>query len=37
MLAGLGWPFTVVEPPELRDTLTEHARLAAYASRPEPG
>jgi predicted DNA-binding transcriptional regulator YafY len=34
MLAGLGWPFTVVEPDELRQALTEHAaRLATYASR----
>ena len=34
MLAGLGWPFTVVRPDELRTALAEHAaRLARYAAR----
>jgi predicted DNA-binding transcriptional regulator YafY len=34
MLAGLGWPFTVVRPDELRQALAEHAgRLAQYAAR----
>jgi predicted DNA-binding transcriptional regulator YafY len=35
LLAGLGWPFTVRRPDELRTELAAHAaRLAAYASRP---
>jgi predicted DNA-binding transcriptional regulator YafY len=34
MLAGLGWPFTVVRPDELRTALAEHAaQLARYATR----
>jgi predicted DNA-binding transcriptional regulator YafY len=34
MLAGLGLPFTVVEPEELREAVTEHAaRLLQYAAR----
>jgi predicted DNA-binding transcriptional regulator YafY len=34
MLAGLGWPFTVVRPDELRTALVEHAaQLARYATR----
>lgn len=34
MLAGLGWPFTVVRPDELRTALAEHAaRLVRYAGR----
>jgi predicted DNA-binding transcriptional regulator YafY len=34
MLAGLGWPFVVVRPPELRDAVRElAARLAADADR----
>lgn len=34
MLAGLGWPFTVVKPDELRTALAEHAaQLAQYAVR----
>jgi predicted DNA-binding transcriptional regulator YafY len=34
MLAGLGWPFTVVRPDELREIVAEHAaRLTAYAMR----
>ena len=34
MLAGLGWPFTVVRPDELRTALAEHAaQLARYAAR----
>ncbi|MGW4942654.1 helix-turn-helix transcriptional regulator [Actinoplanes sp. NPDC004185] len=34
MLAGLGWPFTVVQPDELRTALAEHAaQLARYAAR----
>ncbi|AGZ44394.1 helix-turn-helix transcriptional regulator [Actinoplanes friuliensis] len=34
MLAGLGWPFTVVRPDELRVALAEHAaNLTGYASR----
>ena len=34
MLAGLGWPFTVVKPDELRTALAEHAaQLAQYATR----
>ena len=38
MLAGLGWPFTVVEPAELRDAVTEQARrLAGYATRQPQG
>jgi predicted DNA-binding transcriptional regulator YafY len=33
MLAGLGWPFTVVKPDELRTALAEHAaQLARYAA-----
>jgi predicted DNA-binding transcriptional regulator YafY len=39
MLAGLGWPFTVVRPDELRAAVAEHAaRLTAYSMRrPEGG
>lgn len=39
MLSGLGWPFTVVEPPELRDAVAAHAeQLRAYAARePDHG
>jgi predicted DNA-binding transcriptional regulator YafY len=34
MLAGLGWPFTVVRPDELRAALAEHAaQLVRYAAR----
>ena len=34
MLAGLGWPFTIVRPDELRTALAEHAaQLARYAAR----
>jgi len=34
MLAGLSWPFTVVQPDELRTALADHAaRLARYAAR----
>ncbi|MDG4824449.1 YafY family protein [Asanoa sp. WMMD1127] len=34
MLAGLGWPFRIVGPPELRDAVREHAeRLAEHAAR----
>ncbi|WP_433719921.1 helix-turn-helix transcriptional regulator [Actinoplanes sp. CA-051413] len=34
MLAGLGWPFTVVRPDELRTALAEHAaQLVRYATR----
>jgi predicted DNA-binding transcriptional regulator YafY len=34
LLAGLGWPFTVVRPDELRQAVAEHAaRLAGYAMR----
>ncbi|MFI7547768.1 helix-turn-helix transcriptional regulator [Actinoplanes sp. NPDC049599] len=34
MLAGLGWPFTVVRPDELRTALAEHAaNLVRYAAR----
>jgi predicted DNA-binding transcriptional regulator YafY len=34
LLAGLGWPFTIVRPDELRTALAEHAtRLARYATR----
>lgn len=37
LLAGLGWPFTVVRPDELRTALTEHAaRLTGYAQRRPP-
>jgi len=37
MLAGLGWPFTVVRPDDLRTALAEHAaNLARYAARPGP-
>ncbi|MFC6023249.1 helix-turn-helix transcriptional regulator [Plantactinospora solaniradicis] len=38
MLAGLGWPFTVVRPEELRAAVTGYAaRLAGYAERsPRP-
>jgi len=35
LLSGLGWPFTVVQPAELRDEVAAHARrLADYARRP---
>jgi hypothetical protein len=35
LLAGLGWPFTVMYPGELRAAVTEFAaRLAGYAQRP---
>jgi hypothetical protein len=34
MLAGLGWPFTIVQPGELREAVAEHAaRLTQYAAR----
>ncbi|MEV4533010.1 YafY family protein [Asanoa sp. NPDC049518] len=34
MLAGLGWPFRIVGPPELRDAVREHAeRLTEHAAR----
>jgi predicted DNA-binding transcriptional regulator YafY len=34
MLAGLGWPFTILQPDELRDEVVEHAaRLMRYATR----
>lgn len=34
MLAGLGWPFTVLRPDELRDSVAEYARqLAEMATR----
>jgi predicted DNA-binding transcriptional regulator YafY len=34
LLAGLGWPFTVHRPDELRTAVAEHAaRLAGYAAR----
>jgi predicted DNA-binding transcriptional regulator YafY len=34
MLAGLGWPFTIVQPGELREAVAEHAaRLKQYAAR----
>lgn len=34
MLAGLGWPFTVVKPDELRTALADHAaQLVRYAAR----
>ncbi|SNT65947.1 Predicted DNA-binding transcriptional regulator YafY, contains an HTH and WYL domains [Asanoa hainanensis] len=34
MLAGLGWPFRIVGPPELRDAVREHAeRLTEHALR----
>jgi predicted DNA-binding transcriptional regulator YafY len=34
MLAGLGWPFTIVRPGELRAEVAEHAaRLTRYAAR----
>jgi predicted DNA-binding transcriptional regulator YafY len=34
MLAGLGWPFTVLSPPELRTAVSAYAaRLAGYADR----
>ncbi|MDO3704207.1 YafY family protein [Micromonospora sp. C28SCA-DRY-2] len=34
LLAGLGWPFTVLRPDALRDAVTEHARrLADWAGR----
>jgi predicted DNA-binding transcriptional regulator YafY len=37
MLAGLGWPFTVLSPPELRTALAEHAAdLQAWAARTRP-
>ena len=38
LLAGLGWPFTIVRPDELRTAVTECAtRLAAFAERsPRP-
>ncbi|MGI5215839.1 helix-turn-helix transcriptional regulator [Plantactinospora sp. CA-290183] len=35
MLAGLGWPFTVVRPDELRPAVTAYAaRLAGFVERP---
>jgi predicted DNA-binding transcriptional regulator YafY len=37
LLAGLGWPFTVVHPDELRAAVAAlAARLAGYAQRPAP-
>jgi len=37
LLAGLGRPFTVVRPDELRAALAAHAaELARYAARPAP-
>jgi predicted DNA-binding transcriptional regulator YafY len=34
LLAGLGWPFTVRRPDELRTAVADHAaRLSAYAGR----
>ncbi|WP_446213889.1 helix-turn-helix transcriptional regulator [Micromonospora sp. IBSANI012] len=37
LLAGLGWPFTVLRPDALRDAVRAHAtRLAAWADRPGP-
>jgi predicted DNA-binding transcriptional regulator YafY len=34
MLAGLGWPFRIVRPPELRDAMREYAqRLIEHAAR----
>ncbi|WP_443678586.1 hypothetical protein [Nucisporomicrobium flavum] len=39
LLAGLGWPFTVLRPAELRTAVAEHAaRLADFARRGDfPG
>jgi predicted DNA-binding transcriptional regulator YafY len=38
MLAGLGFPFTIVRPDELREAVAEHAgRLAQYATRSPDG
>ena len=38
LLSGLGWPFTVLQPAELRDEVAAHAqRLADYARRVTPG
>lgn len=35
LLAGLGWPFTIHRPDELRTAVADHAtRLAAFAARP---
>ncbi|GAA3770715.1 WYL domain-containing protein [Plantactinospora mayteni] len=37
LLAGLGWPFTVLRPAELRTAVTEYAgTLAEYAARRPP-
>ncbi|MFC8619308.1 helix-turn-helix transcriptional regulator [Micromonospora purpureochromogenes] len=37
LLAGLGWPFTVLRPDALRDAVRAHAtRLAGWADRPVP-
>ncbi|GIG92472.1 helix-turn-helix transcriptional regulator [Plantactinospora endophytica] len=37
LLAGLGWPFTVLRPDELRTAVVEHAgALADYAARRPP-
>jgi predicted DNA-binding transcriptional regulator YafY len=37
MLAGLGWPFAIVRPDELRSAVVRHAeRLAASAARDQP-
>ena len=37
MLAGLGRPFTVLAPAELRTAVTEYAaRLAEWSARPAP-
>jgi predicted DNA-binding transcriptional regulator YafY len=38
LLAGLGWPFTILRPVELRTAVTEHAaRLTALAAREPVG
>lgn len=38
LLAGLGWPFTVVRPDALREAVAAHARrLADWAARPPDG
>lgn len=38
LLAGLGWPFTVLAPDALRDAVRAHAtRLAGWADRTGPG
>jgi hypothetical protein len=37
LLAGLGWPFTVLGPDDLRAAVARHAaNLSTWADRPPP-